>query len=82
MSMPEADFSIAADAYLVGLAPLYGGIRALPKAQSAYRRHGGNHSAGGYDAMKEGVSGSSPDEGSPHHPRTWWRSRAPYLSAP
>ncbi|MEJ7785934.1 MAG: glycosyltransferase family A protein [Solirubrobacteraceae bacterium] len=49
LPMPEAEFRVNADAYLTGLAPLYGELRALEEPQSLYRRHGENHGALGFD---------------------------------
>ena len=49
LPMPEDEFRTNPDAYLTGLAPLYGELRALGEPQSLYRRHGANHGALGFD---------------------------------
>lgn len=51
MPVPEAEFHLAADAYLMALAPLYGQLCALKSPQSQYRRHGANSWGGGYDEI-------------------------------
>jgi glycosyltransferase involved in cell wall biosynthesis len=42
LPMPEAEYVICADAYLVALAPLFGEIERLLEPQSLWRRHGQN----------------------------------------
>jgi hypothetical protein len=42
LPMPESEYKISADAYLVALAPLYGDIERLLEPQSLWRRHGEN----------------------------------------
>ena len=42
MPMPEDEFELCADAYLFGLAPLYGDVRSLPAPLGRYRVHGAN----------------------------------------
>jgi glycosyltransferase involved in cell wall biosynthesis len=49
--IPEPDFKMGADAYLVGLAPLYGSVRALAEPLTLYRRHAANHSGTPFDAV-------------------------------
>ncbi|GAC1436837.1 MAG: hypothetical protein NVSMB51_09060 [Solirubrobacteraceae bacterium] len=51
MPVPEAEFDLAADAYLMALAPLYGHLRSLESPQSQYRRHGANSWGGEYDEI-------------------------------
>lgn len=41
--MPEAPFRISADAYLLALAPLLGGLRAIDVPLGRYRVHGKNN---------------------------------------
>jgi glycosyltransferase involved in cell wall biosynthesis len=43
LPMPEADFELSADAYLYGLAPLFGTVEAIQSPQGLYRLHGSNH---------------------------------------
>jgi glycosyltransferase involved in cell wall biosynthesis len=45
MPIPESDFSINADGYLLTLAWIYGEVRAIPDALSLYRVHGSNRFA-------------------------------------
>lgn len=49
MPVPESEFRLAADAYLMALAPLYGRLCAIEPPQAQYRRHGANHWGGSYD---------------------------------
>jgi glycosyltransferase involved in cell wall biosynthesis len=42
MPMPERQFELCADAYLFGLAPLYGEVRSVPARLGRYRVHGAN----------------------------------------
>jgi glycosyltransferase involved in cell wall biosynthesis len=49
MPLPEAEFRLSADAYLMALAPLYGLLRAVEPPQAQYRRHGSNHWGGSFD---------------------------------
>jgi glycosyltransferase involved in cell wall biosynthesis len=49
MPIPEAEFRIAADAYLVALAPLYGRVRGVERVLGYYRRHETNHWGGSFD---------------------------------
>ncbi len=51
MPVSEADFRMAAEAYLVMLAPLYGELRATREPHSHYRQHGKNHWGGSFDAI-------------------------------
>jgi glycosyltransferase involved in cell wall biosynthesis len=51
MPIPEAGFRMGADAYLIGLAPLYGRLRAAEGPQTYYRRHGMNHSGRSFDEV-------------------------------
>lgn len=46
MPIPEADFRISADGYLVTLAPFYGEVVSLEKPWGARRKHTSNHWAG------------------------------------
>jgi hypothetical protein len=43
--MPEMEFRINGDGYLVTLASIYGRVAVLPEPQSLYRVHGNNHFA-------------------------------------
>lgn len=43
MPIPEADFRISADGYLVTLAPFYGAVASLEKPWGARRKHTSNH---------------------------------------
>ncbi|MEM7064917.1 MAG: glycosyltransferase [Cyanobacteria bacterium P01_B01_bin.77] len=43
MPIPEADFKISADGYLVTLAPFYGAVASLEKPWGARRKHTNNH---------------------------------------
>lgn len=43
MPIPEADFRISADGYLVTLAPFYGAVASLEKPWGARRKHTNNH---------------------------------------
>jgi len=50
--MPELEFRLCADAYLLELAPLFGEVRMIPEPQGFYRIHGQNHYAGaGFEAF-------------------------------
>jgi len=51
MPVPEADFRMCAEAYLVALAPLHGELRAAREPHSHYRRHGDNDWGGSYDEI-------------------------------
>lgn len=51
MPVPESEFRIAADAYLMALAPLYGRLLAVEPPQAQYRRHGSNSWAGSFDEV-------------------------------
>ena len=51
MPIPEADFRVCPDAYLIALAPLYGTVRAIGRSQTMYRRHGRNYSTYSFDRM-------------------------------
>jgi glycosyltransferase involved in cell wall biosynthesis len=51
MPIPEADFRIGADAYLVALAPLYGRVASVGRPLTLYRRHGANHSNDSFDRL-------------------------------
>jgi glycosyltransferase involved in cell wall biosynthesis len=51
MPVPEAEFRLSADAYLMALAPLYGRLTAIEPAQARYRRHGSNHWGGSFDEV-------------------------------
>jgi hypothetical protein len=42
LPMQEADFELSADAYLYGLAPLFGRIESVESPQGLYRLHGSN----------------------------------------
>jgi glycosyltransferase involved in cell wall biosynthesis len=44
LPIPEEVFRFGADAYLYGMAPFYGHIRAVRTLQGLYRRHGQSHS--------------------------------------
>lgn len=47
LPMPEGEFRLAADGYLVTLAPLFGPVISIERALGAYRQHG--HNAWGLD---------------------------------
>ncbi len=49
LPMPEDEFRIAADGYLVTLAPFYGSVLSIEKSLGAYRRHTRNDSRTGED---------------------------------
>lgn len=51
MPIPEARFRLAADAYLMSLAPLHGRLCAVGRSQACYRRHGTNSWGGSYDEI-------------------------------
>jgi glycosyltransferase involved in cell wall biosynthesis len=51
MPIPESEFRLSADAYLMALAPLYGRLCAVEPPQAQYRRHGANHWGGSYDEV-------------------------------
>jgi hypothetical protein len=43
LPMPQAEFRINADAYLFGLAPVFGALRRVGEPLACYRVHGANH---------------------------------------
>jgi hypothetical protein len=45
LPIPEPEYRVAADAYLLALSPLYGGLAAVPEPQTGYRLHDGNENA-------------------------------------
>lgn len=49
LPVPEDEFRIAADGYLVSVAPLYGEVAAIDEPLGAYRRHGNNRFGWGSD---------------------------------
>jgi glycosyltransferase involved in cell wall biosynthesis len=51
MPIPEAEFRMGADAYVIGLAPLYGRLRAVERPHSYYRRHARNDSGRSFDEI-------------------------------
>ena len=51
MPVPESEFRLSADAYLMALAPLYGRLVAVEPPQAHYRRHGANAWGGSYDEV-------------------------------
>jgi hypothetical protein len=56
MPVPEADFRISADGYLVTVAPFYGTVGVIDRPLGAYRLHGGNAwalSSSGPDVLAE-----------------------------
>ena len=46
LPMPEAEYRISADSYLMELAPLFGKVKRILKPQGFYRLHEGNNYAG------------------------------------
>jgi len=51
LPMPEGDFRISADGYLVTLAPFHGPVVSIEETLGAYRQHGANAWAAGSSAM-------------------------------
>jgi hypothetical protein len=47
LPVPEADFRISADGYLVTVAPFFGPVVSIDEPQGGYRQHGGNRWASG-----------------------------------
>lgn len=45
LPMPESEWRMGADAYLIALAPLYGEVKSIDKVLGYYRIHGNNHSS-------------------------------------
>ena len=51
LPMPEDDFRICADGYLITVAPIHGGIGAIERPLARYRKHGSNQWSPGATAV-------------------------------